>query len=282
LGKFISENLLESGLKVYVLYRGGSLQGDKLKVAEILRDKGAELIEVNYTDRPALVAAFKGKDVVVSALSLDGVYQQEDLVHAAKSAGIKFFIPSEFAGDSSVIREGMSSYFDGKRKVAKLLTELGINYTLVYMGFFHYIVSSTFFGFGLDKENEQFNVLGDGSQKLAFTSAEDTGKLVAKIVTDPNPPQQVYFYVSRHSFNEIKELWEHHFGKKFQQKSTGDIKEWEKIAKEKKPLGLMASIGPEYNVAILTPGYADFQKNVDYELKGTTTITEYINNFPKN
>jgi len=279
LGKFISENLLESGLKVYVLYRGGSLQGDKLKVADSLQEKGAELIEANYTDRPALVAAFKGKDVVVSALSLDGVYQQEDLVHAAKAAGIKFFIPSEFAGDTSVVREGLSKYFDGKRKVVKLLKELGIKHTLVYMGLFNYIASNAFFG--VDLEKGQFHVLGDGSQKLAFTSEEDTGKLVAKIVTDPNPPQQVYYYVSQHSFNEAYDLWEHHFGKKFQRISTGGIKEWEKIAEEKKPLGVMASIGAEYNVAILTPGYIDFQKNVDYELMGTTTLTEYIKNFPK-
>jgi len=270
---------LESGLKVYVLHRGGSLQGDKLKVADSLQEKGAEFLEANYTDRHALEAVFKGKDVVVSALSFDGVFQQEDLVHAAKASGIKFFIPSEFAGDTSVVREGLSNYFDGKKKVAKLLKELGIKHTLVYMGLFNRVVSGAFFGYDLEKG--QFHVLGDGSQKLALTSEEDTGKLVAKIVTDPNPPQQVYYYVSQHSFNETYDLWEHHFGKKFQRISTGGIKEWEKIAEEKKPLGVMASIGAEYNVAILTPGYIDFQKNVDYELMGTTTLTEYIKNFPK-
>jgi len=160
-----------------------------------------------------------------------------------------------------------------------LLKELGIKHSLVYMGMFHYIATNAIFGYDLEKG--EFHVLGDGSQKLAFTSEEDTGKLVAKIVTDPNPPQQVYYYVSQHSLNEIYDLWEHHFGKKFQRISTGGITEWENIAKEKRPLGFMASIIAEYNVALLTPGYTDYQKNVDYQLKGTTSFTEFVNKYPK-
>lgn len=54
-----------------------------------------------------LQSAFKGQDVVISALGATGFGEQKKLVDAAIGAGVKRFIPSEFSSssqDAEIIR----------------------------------------------------------------------------------------------------------------------------------------------------------------------------------
>ena len=53
-----------------------------------------------YTKALSTKAVLAGIDVVVSALGYDVLQQQATLVQAAKAAGVKRFVPSEWGGDT--------------------------------------------------------------------------------------------------------------------------------------------------------------------------------------
>ena len=104
LGFHIAEALLNDGsFKVKVLRRLPETQNDK---ADLLASKGAEIVYVDYNQHDALVNALKGTDALISAVApghTSGAYDfdalQTPLLDAAKKAGVKRFIPSEFGID---------------------------------------------------------------------------------------------------------------------------------------------------------------------------------------
>lgn len=59
-----------------------------------LASAGAHITQVNYKSPTSLAQAFKGVDVVISALGGPGLAFQQHLADAAKAAGTKLFVPS--------------------------------------------------------------------------------------------------------------------------------------------------------------------------------------------
>lgn len=81
-----------------------------------------------------LSARLSGIDVVISTLAgstFDTV--QIALAKAAKLAGVKLFVPSEFGSDTLGATEGA---FGQKARVQQALKELGLPYTLFFTGSF--------------------------------------------------------------------------------------------------------------------------------------------------
>ncbi|KAK9759709.1 hypothetical protein K7432_017011 [Basidiobolus ranarum] len=69
--------------------------------AQDKQEPNAEVAVVDYANHDSLVQALKGVDVVISVLNDYAVIEpQLALVEAAKQAGVKRFVPSEFATDS--------------------------------------------------------------------------------------------------------------------------------------------------------------------------------------
>lgn len=54
------------------------------------------LVPVDYSNGTELEAALKGHEVVISTFAEAGVVVQPGLAKAAKAAGIKLFVPSEY------------------------------------------------------------------------------------------------------------------------------------------------------------------------------------------
>ena len=103
LGFHITEALLNDGsFKVKVLRRLPETANEK---AELLASKGAEIVYADYSQHDDLVKALSGTDALISAVSpgRTGAYDfdalQTPLLDAAKAAGVKRFIPSEFGID---------------------------------------------------------------------------------------------------------------------------------------------------------------------------------------
>lgn len=97
-GYFVTEAFLNDGsYKIRILRKKPETKNEK---AELFASKGAEIVYADYNQKDDLVKAFKGIDVVVSVISTDTIdyNAQLPLVEAAKEAGVKRFIPSEFAG----------------------------------------------------------------------------------------------------------------------------------------------------------------------------------------
>ena len=103
LGFHIVQALLNDGsFKVKVLRRLPKTENEK---AELLASKGAEIVYADYNQHDDLVNALNGTDALISVVSpgRTGTYDfdalQTPLLNAAKAAGVKRFIPSEFGID---------------------------------------------------------------------------------------------------------------------------------------------------------------------------------------
>ena len=94
--------------------------------------QGAKFATIDYNDQPTLVAAFQDVEVVISLVngSPDGIQGQKALADAAKAAGAKIFVPSEF-GSPSPKSEGRAAL---KVQVQDHLREIGLPYAVFYTG----------------------------------------------------------------------------------------------------------------------------------------------------
>jgi len=57
--------------------------------------RGGELAVIDHSDESNLLAAFKGVEVVITAIALNALEKQKGLVKAAKAAGVKLYVPTE-------------------------------------------------------------------------------------------------------------------------------------------------------------------------------------------
>lgn len=70
----------------------------------------------DYSSHEDLVSAFKGQDAVVSTVGAPALGDQIKLINAAIEAGVKYFIPSEFGGNTLNEKTAKLAVF-GKRSL---------------------------------------------------------------------------------------------------------------------------------------------------------------------
>jgi uncharacterized protein YbjT (DUF2867 family) len=108
------------------------------------------VIPVDYSNKESIVAALAGVDVVISTIAAEALGVQVGIAEAAKEAGAKLFVPSEFGAITEGHSEGM---FGAKADIQSHLRALGLPYALFYTGnysdfcwlpcaSFHYILPS--------------------------------------------------------------------------------------------------------------------------------------------
>jgi hypothetical protein len=68
---------------------------------------------------------------VISTISGHGLDTQVPLAVAAKAAGVKLFVPSEFGNNTDDVKDGMLA---AKTAVVSKLKEIGLPYTSYYTG----------------------------------------------------------------------------------------------------------------------------------------------------
>jgi uncharacterized protein YbjT (DUF2867 family) len=97
-----------------------------------LAAQGVRIVTAEYTDVPALTAAFAGTHVVISTISLFAIDSQVPMAEAAKAAGAKLFLPSEFGGPT----DNQLGVFGAKGALHAKLREVGPPELLVYTSSF--------------------------------------------------------------------------------------------------------------------------------------------------
>jgi uncharacterized protein YbjT (DUF2867 family) len=91
------------------------------------------VIQVDYSNEGSIQHALTGVDVVISTIPATAVDIQVKIAAAAKNAGVKLFVPSEFGG----ITDGQTEWvFGEKANVQSQLKALDIPYTAFYTGVF--------------------------------------------------------------------------------------------------------------------------------------------------
>ncbi|KAA1474003.1 NAD-P-binding protein [Dentipellis sp. KUC8613] len=214
IGAYIAEELLKlkaSGKvkEVILLTRAGSTNANTDKLVE----KGAKLATIDYSSQDSLTAALSGVDVVISTLSIPALAAQDAVAVAAKAAGVRLFVPSEFGGRSDEITEGLLL---PKKRFHARLQEIGLPYVLVYTGGFSDLIFNSLLK--LDLKSGKVSTGGDGSSPVSYTSRPDIGRFLAYVLTTL-PPDQLNNKIlriegERLSFSEVFKQYEAKTGTK--------------------------------------------------------------------
>ncbi|EGN92668.1 hypothetical protein SERLA73DRAFT_190662 [Serpula lacrymans var. lacrymans S7.3] len=177
LGLPIVRALLAHNLSVIVLVRPSSTR-------EL--PAGTRVVAVDYSDVLAATSVLREHhvDVVVSAVSSEGLLSQMPLAQAAKAAGVKLFVPPEFGMPTEGGTEGFAL---AKSQFVDYLKSIGLPFARVYCGlFYEYIPWLT----GVP-DTGKFLIVGSGKVPASFTAIEDVAGFLAHILTTL-PPSKLH------------------------------------------------------------------------------------------
>ncbi|KAI0269403.1 NAD-P-binding protein [Gloeopeniophorella convolvens] len=178
-------------------------------------DKGAKVFVVDYSSKESIKNALTGVDVVISAISPRAVGIQTTIAEAAKEAGVKLFLPSEWGGDTEGASEGP---FGQKAAIQTHLKALDLPYALFFTGPFSDYIFTPYLW--LDVVGGKVTVAGDGNAQISFTSRSDTARYISYVLTHL-PAEQLKnrsFTLAGDTttFNEIFKEYQEKTGKKLE------------------------------------------------------------------
>ncbi|KAB5591663.1 Isoflavone reductase-like protein [Ceratobasidium theobromae] len=176
-GKPVVDELLKAGtFEIRILTRKSGIDGS---VVQSFKARGASLHGVTYEDEAELVEVLQGVDVVLSTLNAGGIMgAQPNLLRAAKKAGAKLFMPSEF-GDPFEGEEE-SEVFRAKRQLHKLAKTLEMPIAVILTGLFpDYCLVSIM---GWDFESKKVDIWGTGDEKITWTMMPDIARYLAYVL----------------------------------------------------------------------------------------------------
>jgi uncharacterized protein YbjT (DUF2867 family) len=102
------------------------VQGSKTTI-----EGDAKVVPVDYSSKESIRNALTGVDVVICTISAEALDLQGKIAEAAKEAGVRLFVPSEFGGVSEGETQGM---FGQKATIQSQLRALDIPYAFFYTG----------------------------------------------------------------------------------------------------------------------------------------------------
>eukprot|EP00276_Gloeochaete_wittrockiana_P004876 CAMPEP_0184645436 /NCGR_PEP_ID=MMETSP0308-20130426/1905_1 /TAXON_ID=38269 /ORGANISM="Gloeochaete witrockiana, Strain SAG 46.84" /LENGTH=317 /DNA_ID=CAMNT_0027074419 /DNA_START=94 /DNA_END=1047 /DNA_ORIENTATION=+ len=224
-GEKIATAILKSKLfEVKILVRAASVTGEKKKQVDDLVKLGAKLVTFATESLEEAVKCLTGVEVVVSALSGTGLGYQPTLIQAAKTAGVKLFIPSDYGIDiyspdtmAKIKGTMVEGFFAPKLAAIETLKKVGLDYTIVLNGFF---TDTTFFDWiGFDALGSgKVLIAGDGKSKISFTSRDDVAKYIVEILKNADKYKNKIVKVSgdHKSYDEVVKTFEDSLGKKLE------------------------------------------------------------------
>ena len=213
---------------VAVLGAGGSIGPAVLddlepyfEVSIVTRKSSAHTFASNFMvhvvgdDYPAaeLVRAFRGQDAVVCLISPWACEAQQHIIDVAVKAGVKRFIPAEFAYDTTnanaiAILPALQVRADIV-KYLKTQERHGLSWTVIITGpFFDWGLENGFMGFDLARSEAM--IYDDGEQPFSTSTRALIGRAVAKTLLQLGDTQNRHAYVSSFTTtqNEILSILE--------------------------------------------------------------------------
>lgn len=186
LGGRIGTALLARGARVRAVLREGTSADDVAR----LEARGISPAFADHTDVGAVATALAGTHVVVSALSgLRDVIvdRQTVLLDAAVEAGVRRFIPSDFAIDFTRTDPDRNRNLDLRREFMGRVDRTSIAATSILTGAFAELLRP---GATLIQPSIRSVVYwGHSDRRLDFTTRDDTAAFTAAAALDPTAPR---------------------------------------------------------------------------------------------
>ncbi|KAL5495816.1 hypothetical protein ACEPAI_1280 [Sanghuangporus weigelae] len=218
-GSSIVNGLLEDSGNFHVIAAVRPSSTSKPQVGDF-KSRGVEIRILYLENRSVdqIAEPFQGVDIVISTIYITEILRQKVLVDACKKAGVKRFIPDDWAIPS--IR-GVRKLGDEKLVIRDYVKESGIGYTFIDVGWWMQL--SPPFMHLIDKAKVPYPRLirtygsrfGTGDVKCAVTDSRDIGKFVARIIVDERTLNRyVFCWVQEVTQNELFAIAERVFGHK--------------------------------------------------------------------
>jgi len=198
----------------------------------LLAARGVKIVGYDLEDNlELLVSQLKGIDILISCITWEHLADQLLWIEAAKLAGVKRFVPSEWVGPAprgvvdikdkviltlsflssslELLVTNLYTYLPVSQKLEILgaIQRAGLPYTLIDVGcWFQVFVPKVPSGRSDHAHSEYIDhrIVEDGNQKFALTDLADVGRYVARIVSDPSTiNRRVFAYTELLSMNEI-------------------------------------------------------------------------------
>jgi len=153
---------------------------------------------------------------VISTLAIKALSLQSPLGDAAKAAGVKLFILSEFGGDTQGKTDGVFAVKNAQREH---LERIGLPWAAFFTGPF---ADRIFYlsALGLDVRTGKVEVGGSGDSLISFTSRSDIARYVVHVLLNL-PPGKLHNRVfkiesERTTINRVLAEYQQHTGKKLE------------------------------------------------------------------
>ncbi|KAI1444139.1 NAD(P)-binding protein [Annulohypoxylon stygium] len=213
-GNSIVNGLLasETSFDITALSRPSSIDNE---ANNALKSRGIRVVAADLTGpREELVKILTGADAVISCIVFTSLNDQIPLAEAAKEAGVKRFVPCNFATPAP---RGVMTMHDQKDDILAAVQRLYLPYTVIDVGWWSLqAVPALASGRTKHVVIEPVNIRpGDGAVPIAYTDLPDIGTYVAKIVVDPRTlNKKVFAYTEVLSTNQVDQLIEELSGEK--------------------------------------------------------------------
>lgn len=192
---------------------GAATRSAATPAAEELKKLGVQLLELDVTkdSEESLVQKLQGVDVIVSVVTAttDALESQKPLFKAAKTAGVKRVVPSDFgtpAPNGVMLLNDMvrkifvkhTTHTDGSRaqkaSIHRYIQELGIGYTWIDIGWWKQLMLPYPSSFDAGWASTlSYRFFADGKQPFAVTDRRVIGDFVGRIIKDDRTMNQYVF-----------------------------------------------------------------------------------------
>lgn len=284
LGTLIGNALLDKpGIELRVLVRPGS--GDKVAG---LAQRGAHVIEgtIGPGGEGALASLCAGASAVVSAVQggpeviIEG---QARLLRAAREAGVRRFVPSDYSLDLFKVRPGQIPTSDLRSHFASIAAAERGEVEVVHVLNGGFLDRGVMFGFirVIDVETLTAYVWGDGKLPMDWTTYADTARYTAEVAVDERPVPRVFAVAGDVlDFEGIVRAYEAGSGKELRVERLGSLADLDaRIAslQEGGPANSLQYLPLMYYRSVLDgSGKLDPLMNDRYPSIKPTTVREYV------